>query len=56
MPDSVNLARPPLQELYNAALDQQDYGRGSAGAMILTTLIMLVTLVQGRLFGFGRKD
>jgi multiple sugar transport system permease protein len=56
MPSAVNLARTPLQELYNAALSQQDYGRGSAGAMILTTLIMLVTLAQGRLFGLGRKD
>jgi multiple sugar transport system permease protein len=56
MPSAVNLARTPLQELYNAALSQQDYGRGSAGAMILTTLIMLATLIQGRLFGFGRKD
>jgi multiple sugar transport system permease protein len=56
MPSAVNLARTPLQELYLAALNQQDYGRGSAGAMILTALIMLVTLAQGRLFGFGKKD
>jgi len=56
MPAAVNLARTPLHELYLAALSQQDYGRGSAGAMILTTLIVLVTLAQGRLFGFGRRD
>ncbi|GIJ50261.1 sugar ABC transporter permease [Virgisporangium aliadipatigenens] len=56
MPSAVNLARTPLQELYLAALSQQDYGRGSAGAMILTLLIMLATLLQGRVLGFGRKD
>jgi multiple sugar transport system permease protein len=55
MPLSVNLARTPLQELYIAALGQQDYGRGSAGAMILVTVIMLVTLVQGKVLGFGRQ-
>ncbi|MEA2523962.1 MAG: hypothetical protein QOF73_1189, partial [Thermomicrobiales bacterium] len=27
----------------------------SAGAFILTALIIVVTLVQGRIFGFGRS-
>ncbi len=49
------LARPPLVYLYRVALGDQDYGRGSAGAFILTALIIIVTLVQGRLLGFGRR-
>ena len=52
---NVSLARPPLVYLYQVALGQQDYGRGSAGAFILTALIIAVTLVQGRIFGFGRR-
>ncbi|MET9100524.1 MULTISPECIES: carbohydrate ABC transporter permease [Streptomyces] len=47
--------RPPLVELYYTALgDSQDYGAGSAGAVILTLLIIVVTLFQGRIMGFGR--
>jgi multiple sugar transport system permease protein len=52
---NLSLARPPLVYLRQVAIDQQDYGRGSAGALILTAIIIFVTLVQGRLFGFGRK-
>ncbi|MFF3942489.1 carbohydrate ABC transporter permease [Streptomyces phaeofaciens] len=49
--------RPPLVELYYTALgDSQDYGAGSAGAVILTLLIILVTLFQGRIMGFGRGE
>jgi multiple sugar transport system permease protein len=49
--------RPPLVELYYTALGQnQDYGAGSAGAVMLTLLIVLVTLFQGRLMGFGRGE
>lgn len=51
---NVILARVPLQYLYDVALKQQDYGRGAAGAFILSVLIVLVTFVQGRVFGFGR--
>lgn len=48
---------PPLVELYYTALgDSQDYGAGSAGAMILTVLICTVTLLQGRFMGLGRGD
>lgn len=50
------LARPPLVYLYEVALSNQDYGRGAAGAFILTALIIIVTLVQGRIFGFGRAS
>jgi len=52
---NLSLARPPLVYLRQVAIDQQDYGRGSAGALILTAIIIFVTLVQGRIFGFGRK-
>ena len=52
---NLSLARPPLVYLYQVAIAQQDYGRGSAGALILTALIVIVTLIQGRLFGFGRR-
>ncbi|GGX51975.1 carbohydrate ABC transporter permease [Streptomyces fructofermentans] len=49
--------RPPLVELYYTALgENQDYGAGSAGAVILTVLICGVTLVQGRFMGFGRNE
>lgn len=49
--------RPPLVELYYTALGQnQDYGAGSAGAVMLTLLIVVVTLFQGRIMGFGRGD
>ncbi|MCT9005910.1 carbohydrate ABC transporter permease [Streptomyces sp. NPDC054766] len=49
--------RPPLVELYYTALGQaQDYGAGSAGAVILTLLICMVTLLQGKFMGFGRGE
>jgi multiple sugar transport system permease protein len=51
-----SLARPPLVYLYYTAQGNQDYGHGSAGAMILAALIVLVTLVQNRVYGFGRPE
>ncbi|WAU84241.1 sugar ABC transporter permease [Streptomyces sp. Qhu-G9] len=49
--------RPPLVELYYTALgENQDYGAGSAGAMILTVLICCVTLLQGKFMGFGKGE
>jgi multiple sugar transport system permease protein len=51
-----SLARPPLVYLYYTALGSQDFGRGSAGAVILALLIVLISLGQGRLFGFGRAS
>ncbi len=50
------LARPPLVYLYDVALNNQDYGRGSAGAMILALIIIVFTLIQGRFLGFGKAD
>ena len=50
------LARPPLVYLYNVALGDANYGYGSAGAIILTIIIVIFTLIQGRFLGFGRAD
>lgn len=50
-------ARPPLVYLYYTALgDVQDFGNGSAGAVILTLMIALFALAQGRLTGIGRRE
>jgi len=49
------LARPPLVYLYQVGLGDQNYGRASAGAFILTALVIIVTLLQGRIFGFGNR-
>lgn len=55
--DKTTWGRPPLVELYYTALGtEQDYGAGSAGAVILTALIVVVTLFQGKIMGFGRGD
>ncbi|GAQ55691.1 carbohydrate ABC transporter permease [Streptomyces acidiscabies] len=49
--------QPPLVELYKMALgENQNYGVGSAGAVVLTMLICVVTLVQGKIMGFGRGE
>lgn len=50
------LARPPLVYLYNIAFQDQNYGRGAAGAFVVTGLILIVTIIQGRLGGFGKKE
>ncbi|WP_328538901.1 carbohydrate ABC transporter permease [Streptomyces sp. NBC_00344] len=50
-------ARPPLVYLYYTALGQgQNLGLGSAGAVILALIIAVVTIVQARWFGLGRKE
>ncbi|HEY3502393.1 MAG TPA: sugar ABC transporter permease [Actinocatenispora sp.] len=50
-------ARPPLVYLYFTALGSgQDFGHGSAGAVILALLIAIVTVLQAKLFGFGRRE
>ncbi|MEW2404065.1 sugar ABC transporter permease [Streptomyces sp. NPDC046862] len=49
--------QPPLVELYKMALgENQNYGEGSAGAVVLTLLICVVTLFQGKIMGFGRGE
>ena len=50
-------ARPPLVYLYYVALGQgQDLGLGSAGAVVLALVIAVVTVVQARWFGLGRRE
>jgi multiple sugar transport system permease protein len=49
------LARPPLVYLQQVGLTDQNYGLASAGAFILVAIIIAVTLIQGRIFGFGRS-
>jgi multiple sugar transport system permease protein len=51
-----SFARPPLVYLYYTAQFNQDFGHGTAGAVILALLIMVMTLAQGRIFGFGRAE
>lgn len=52
---NVPFARPPLVYLYYTALgDVQDFGHGSAGALMLGLLIVLISLLQGRVLGLGR--
>jgi multiple sugar transport system permease protein len=51
-----SFARPPLVYLYYTAQGNQDFGHGTAGAVILAVLIMVVTVGQGRIFGFGRAE
>lgn len=53
---NIGLARPPLVYLYSIALSNEDFGRGAAGGFILTAIIIFVTLIQGRLFGFGESN
>ncbi|MEV7187630.1 sugar ABC transporter permease [Kitasatospora sp. NPDC093102] len=48
--------RTPLIHLYATAMGDQNYGIGSAGAFLLTALIVGVTLVQGRVTGFGKAE
>ncbi|MCC3770202.1 carbohydrate ABC transporter permease [Streptomyces sp. UNOC14_S4] len=50
-------ARPPLVYLYYTALGQgQDFGVGSAGAVVLALIIAVATVAQARWFGLGRKE
>ncbi|MFB7497051.1 carbohydrate ABC transporter permease [Streptomyces sp. NPDC056161] len=50
-------ARPPLVYLYYTALGQgQNLGVGSAGAVILTLLIAVVTVGQSRWFRLGTRE
>ncbi len=50
------LARPPLVYIYDVALVDGNFGYGSAGALILTFIIVCFTLLQARILGFGRAE
>ena len=50
-------ARPPLVYLYYTALgNQQDFGRGGAGAVILALVIAIFTVLQARFLRLGRGN
>jgi len=53
---NLSLTRPPLVYLYQVSIGDQDFGRGSAGALILAAIIIVVTVIQGRVVGFGRRE
>jgi multiple sugar transport system permease protein len=53
---NITLARPPLVYLYQVSIADRDFGRGSAGAFILAAIIIAITIIQGRLAGFGREE
>lgn len=53
---NISLARPPLVYLYQVSISDQDFGRGSAGAFILAAIIIVITVIQGRVIGFGRGE
>jgi multiple sugar transport system permease protein len=50
------LARTPLMYLYSIAFSDQNYGKGSAGAMILTVIVAIFTALQGKIIGFGESS
>lgn len=53
---AATAVKPPLVYLYDVAMQDQNYGLGSAGAFVLTGLIVAVTLIQGRITGFGKSE
>jgi multiple sugar transport system permease protein len=53
---NLNLAKSPLIYLFQVAFSGQDYGKGSAGAFILAAVIIIVTVVQTRFYGFGNVE
>ena len=53
---NITLARPPRVYLYGVSIGDQDFGRGSAGAFILAAIIIVITVIQGRIAGFGQGD
>jgi|SRR5450432_278576 multiple sugar transport system permease protein len=53
---NLNAARTPLIYLYQTAFGSHDFGKGAAGGFILSVIIIVFTIVQGRLLGFGRHD
>jgi multiple sugar transport system permease protein len=53
---NISLGRPPLLYLYQIAISGQDFGRGSAGAIMIAAIIIIFTLIQGRFLSFGRAN
>ncbi|MDR2347165.1 MAG: sugar ABC transporter permease [Bifidobacteriaceae bacterium] len=53
---NLSLAMPPLVYLYSIAFRSQNYGLGSAGGFVLTIVIVVFTLIQGKVLGFNRAN
>jgi multiple sugar transport system permease protein len=53
---NIGLGRPPLLYLYEVAIQQLDFGRGSAGAIIIALIIIVFTLIQSRFLSFGQAN
>ncbi|MGH7910431.1 MAG: carbohydrate ABC transporter permease [Candidatus Dormibacteraceae bacterium] len=49
------LARTPLTYLLAGPLNGQSYGEAAAGSFVLSVMIVIVSIVQARVFGFGRS-
>ncbi|WP_336630908.1 MULTISPECIES: carbohydrate ABC transporter permease [unclassified Microbacterium] len=52
----ISAARPPLLYIYNVSFAQLDYGKGAAGALILTAIMIVVALLQNRFLGFNAAE
>jgi multiple sugar transport system permease protein len=53
---NLSLAMPPLVYLYSVAFRGQNYGLGSAGGFVLTLVIIVFTMVQGKVMGLNRDN
>jgi len=53
---NASLGRPPLLYLYQVAIQQLDFGRGSAGAIVIALIIIIFTLIQSRFLSFGKAN
>ncbi|GHO86144.1 carbohydrate ABC transporter permease [Dictyobacter formicarum] len=53
---NIVLGRPPLLYLYQIAIGGGDFGRGSAGAIIIALTIMIFTLLQSKFLSFGKAN
>ncbi|HLZ56882.1 MAG TPA: sugar ABC transporter permease [Ktedonosporobacter sp.] len=50
------LARSPLMYLLRIGFSGENFGFASAGAIVLMLIIVIFSLIQGRLLGFGKAD
>lgn len=53
---NLRLANPPLVYIYMKSFVDQNYGLGSAGAFILVSIVIIITIIQGRVVGFGKEN
>ena len=51
-----SVARPPILYIYQVAMTQQDYGRGTAGAFVLALIIIAASFLQNKISGGMGKE